>query len=933
MALKKFIVLVATTLALFACNDDPSDIHKPELIATSSSSVEGSPLSTNSAPVLAPLEDREGMIRVPASDTKVKLAEKMDVSLTYEFLIGIHEVTCGEYGDLSCAGDSLPVANITFFDAVLFANAKSKAESLDTVYTYSGATFDSQNHCTHLENFATLFEKKGYRLPTEVEWVKAALQGWDVNNGWNSGNSGGIPHAVCTANKDNAGFCDFAGNVMEWVNDWLGPTADSTYSNFIGAAQPNGIGERIVKGGSFANDIQSINLYSRGDVYTVTSSTRADYVGFRLALGIIPEAQTISNSAQQGGQIITNLANSDAVRTITGTYATKLAFRNDVTGNLVFINYSDITLSMVEIQDTLNVYHPDISPDGKWVAFCTGMEGINGASSLYVRKLDATGSGLVKLDVNSAAIPRWSITANGDTVITYVSDAGNNKETADWQKASTWQVPFAGGTFGTPQKLFDGSYHGGISEDATLAVSGARLLRARKANPPGTLYDATATDTVWYNGEQACNASLAQDGTQRTAFLDFAGKTGKEFVGQPYSTHQRIFIADNTGKLIQSIGAPAGYTFDHTEWTTNGKTSNIVATLANLDGEHQKIVLVNVADSSITELIQGEEIWHPCLWVNRTLSSANTADFVLDPDSAGVYFVAGGTEIAVKWRYKMELLWKYRDTSNTVILGSSRALHGVIPNQLTDVTKAPNQANVTMALNLANSNNTLFCTKFILNNYILPHMKNLKYIIMSIDIDRGFNTAAQSFFEVLRNTIPGYVYDENHNFWKDGVPEQLPQLTYASLGYYKFESYRETLGFEPLESNGWGEPKVWTDSMWVSKRRDLYDANLVLLKEILAETQKNDIRVIGIIFPQNPLYASTGSFSFHGIQRSIAPTLIQELADLSKTYPNFTLMDENKMGDHDYTDGMAYDNNHLSVDGAIQMTLRIRSVLASMMAQ
>lgn len=921
MALKKFIVLVAAALALFACGDESSDIQKPELIATSSSSVEGSLLSSNSAPVLAPLEDREGMIRIPASDAKVKLAEKMDVTLTYEFLIEVHEVTCGEYGDKSCASDSLPVANITFFDAALFANAKSKAESLDTVYTYTKATFDSQNHCTYLENFATNYDKLGYRLPTEAEWVKAAASDWDAANSWNSGNSGNVPHNVCSLKADNSKFCDFAGNVMEWVNDWLGPITESSYSNFIGAAQPNGIGERIVKGGSFANDIQSINLYSRGDVYTVTSSTRADYVGFRLALGIIPNPQTICNSAQQGGQTITNLANSDIIRGITGTYATKLAFRNDISGNLVFINYSDITLSMVEIQDTLNVYHPDISPDGKWVAFCTGMEGVGGTSSLYVRKLDATGSGLVKLNVESAAIPRWSVTASGDTVITYVTDAGNNKETADWQQSSTWQVAFAGGAFGIPQKLFDGSYHGGISADGSIAVSGSKLLRARTAAPSSNVYAADATDNIWYNGEQACNVSLVNDSTNRVAFLDFGGNTGKEFVGTPYATHQRILIANKSGQLIQSIGAPAGYTFDHTEWATNGKLSNIVATLTNVDGEHKKIVLVNVKDSSITELIQGEELWHPCLWVNRTSSSINTDNFALNPDSAGKYFVAGGTEIAVRWRYKMELLWNYRDSVNTVILGSSRALHGVIPQQL---------GNGIKAINLANSNNTLFCTKFILYNYILPHMKNLKNIVMSIDIDRGFNTAAQSFFEVNRSSIPGYVYDENHDFWKDGVPEDLPRLTTESMGYYKFEPYRETLGFEALETNGWGEPKVWTDSMWVSRRRDLYDASVVLLKEILAVAQAHNVRVLGIIFPQNPLYATTGSYSFHGIQRSIAPTLIQELADLNKVYPNFTLMDENKMGMHDYTNDMAYDNNHLSATGAVQMTSRIATILATM---
>ena len=51
-----------------------------------------------------------------------------------------------------------------------------------------------------------------------------------------------------------------------------------------------------------------------------------------------------------------------------------------------------------------------------------------------------------------------------------------------FKSKSTWMVPFSNGKFGEPKKLFDGAYHGGISEDGTLAVSGARLLRARVAD-------------------------------------------------------------------------------------------------------------------------------------------------------------------------------------------------------------------------------------------------------------------------------------------------------------------------------------------------------------------------------------------------------------------------------------------------------------------
>ena len=38
-------------------------------------------------------------------------------------------------------------------------------------------------------------------------------------------------------------------------------------------------------------------------------------------------------------------------------------------------------------------------------------------------------------------------------------------------------------------------------------------------------------------------------------------------------------------------------------------------------------------------------------------------------------------------------------------------------------------------------------------------------------------------------------------------------------------------------------------------------------------------------------------------------------------------MDENKMGDHDYTSEMAFDSDHLNKLGAKQLTTRIDSVL------
>ena len=122
-------------------------------------------------------------------------------------------------------------------------------------------------------------------------------------------------------------------------------------------------------------------------------------------------------------------------------------------------------------------------------------------------------------------------------------------------------------------------------------------------------------------GEQACNASLSKDGSKRTAFLDFASATGREFVGESYAVHERLLVMDSTGALVASVAAPSDYSFDHTEWAI-GRTSStpnlLVATLVNTYGAHEKVALVDLSSGKVTEILKGEEIWHPCVWVKST---------------------------------------------------------------------------------------------------------------------------------------------------------------------------------------------------------------------------------------------------------------------------------------------------------------------------
>ncbi len=665
--------------------------------------------------------------RILSKGDSVKLeATGLVARFTYDFYIGDHEVTQGEYFQMTGVPfaegkENFPVMNVTFYDAVLYANALSRSMKLDSVYSWTSKSIDANGKCVYLDGFRTNYSANGYRLPTEAEWVYAAKNGWNPKAaGWNSENSDYASHEVCSIGKNRNGLCDMAGNVLEWTGDWMSSLGDTAVTDFVGGNAPNSLNEIIVKGGSFRNASENISLKNRGDVYTVTPSMSVDYVGFRLVRGSIGIPDFADNQNQTSDYNISVLADAKALKRKVGTFVSTLAFRDDETGNIGFVRFATSNPQAVEIPDTIDAYHPAISPDGKRVAFCTRPEGISGRSDLYVRDLDAKGSNLVKLDAESAAIPRWRV-VGADTQIVYVTGAGNNSDAAEWKLGSTWAVPFSGGKFGTPEKLLDGTYNGGVSADGRLAVSGARLLRA----------NADGKESVWYSGEQACNASLS-DTAKRTLFLDFGGETGKSFAGKGYDAHEMLLVADSSGKLSEMVPSPAGYAFDHTEWV-RGREGLAVATLTDAGGAHSKIALIDVSDSSVLELAEGRELWHPDLWV----SNASSQNIELDPDSAGVYLLPNGTSEDLWLPYKMELLWKYKDSANVVIMGSSRALDGVNPNLFSSNFFAVNLAQV--------PNNPFFSFDF-LTRYILPHVKKMRYLVISLDLDIWYYQKENSFF-------------------------------------------------------------------------------------------------------------------------------------------------------------------------------------------
>jgi formylglycine-generating enzyme required for sulfatase activity len=163
------------------------------------------------------------------------------------FYIDTTEVTQNEYLLLMKTNPSRfvqgthPVENVTWYDAVLFCNARSIRDHKDTVYKYNSILGRNPNGgVTGLEDLSIDMKKNGYRLPTEAEYEYACRAGSTADYYWGMNfpptthadtleidnnavwyfNSPNCTQPVASKKPNIWGLYDMNGNVWEWCNDW-----------------------------------------------------------------------------------------------------------------------------------------------------------------------------------------------------------------------------------------------------------------------------------------------------------------------------------------------------------------------------------------------------------------------------------------------------------------------------------------------------------------------------------------------------------------------------------------------------------------------------------------------------------------------------------------------------------------------------------------
>ncbi len=257
------------------------------------------------------------MMAVPAGRFQRDATATNISVITQAYRMSAHEITRARFVALLTtdptnttwsSGTTDPVQKANWYHAIAFCNKLSLAEGLTPVYVVSGVNFNTLTYATiPTTNNATwnavtaTWTNNGYRLPTEMEWMWAAMgapadgQGGGTNMtgyakafagstgsnmigdyAWYDSNSIHKTHPAGSKTANELGLYDMSGNVSEWTWDQYNTYPTGTQTDYRGAASG---ADRVNRGGGWNDNPPFCPVARR---INVDPHFQGDGIGFRV---------------------------------------------------------------------------------------------------------------------------------------------------------------------------------------------------------------------------------------------------------------------------------------------------------------------------------------------------------------------------------------------------------------------------------------------------------------------------------------------------------------------------------------------------------------------------------------------------------------------------------------------------------------------------
>ena len=274
--MKKFSVLliVLAGIILIKCLNPAASVNTPLTPATSLTMVQ----------VPAGTFQRDSIAGNTSTVATFRISDKEITRSQFATVTGLADPSNPSYS----ASTNAPVQNVSWYHALVFCNKLSMADGRTPVYSIKVANvpktdpadwgtipsaYDTTWQAVAIDNAAN-----GYRLPTENEWMWAAMGATGTyskafagstgsnsiaNYAWTNENTSALGKSQPVGGKtyNELKIYDMSGNVWEWCWDrYVGYTAGAQDSSYRGPATGN---DHAVRGGSWTDVAGSATVANR----------------------------------------------------------------------------------------------------------------------------------------------------------------------------------------------------------------------------------------------------------------------------------------------------------------------------------------------------------------------------------------------------------------------------------------------------------------------------------------------------------------------------------------------------------------------------------------------------------------------------------------------------------------------------------------------